>query len=215
VVPTYSNPDANSPTVIEANDYTLSPSSISTVGSNTITVTYGNEDATFNVTATFRGVSFGQGEIESGYSVSNVYTPDNNPSDYPYTTLNSRRACYYLFDKEIEGGHRYRVEATSNYENQGVSISFAFYTQSALNKYANRQDFIPLPSGVLYNIDQYTYGYQTVDSSNPIYVTIPEKTTADPLSVIKVVRVLVKLNANTDLPNDFEITVNMIEDDEQ
>lgn len=127
VTATYDNGDVRTVT-----DYTLSGTL--TVGTSTITVSYGGKTATFTVTVSESALyRLTESDFLRGYGNTPAYG-----SEPHYAESASSRISYNKFDLLLEAGKQYIVEATVTPAYSGTAqMAFQYFNQNALDAVAN------------------------------------------------------------------------------
>lgn len=177
-----------------------------TAGTSVITVSYGGMSTTVEVNVThIIQLIFSNSDFLKKCSVDYRYNSDFN--GVHYCTPSDVRCSYALFDKMLSGGKSYRLSISSSDSRTKVGVQA--FTDSTLAKVANNEDFLAA-SPATPTIDAWDSGWIAFTDGVAV-VTIPEKATSDPLSIIRGTRLSIKIDNGSTygmaIPNGYQISL--------
>jgi hypothetical protein len=166
-------------------NYTLSGTL--TVGTSTITVSYGGKTTTFDVTVSAPAFLYELSESDFSRGLANGVNYNSTP---PYTQVNAKRISYVDFNLLFDGGKTYEIIATSTKDTANMGIQF--FNAALLDDVANHNNI-----GTANTLDD---GWQNLS------VTIAVPATHNN-SAIKGCRITFReSSANPSISSDFKIT---------
>lgn len=170
-------------------DYTLSGTL--TVGTSTITVSYGSKTTTFDVTVTESTLyTLTENDFLRGYG----NTGQRKSDEFPYAEIVNNRISYNKFDLLLEAGKQYVVTATatSAYKDS-AQMGLQYFNQNALNSVASNN---VIGGG---DIDT-TSGWRNLS----ITITVPATINNSPTRGARIT--FRQSSENTSISSDFRIT---------
>lgn len=186
VTATYSNGD-----VLPVTAYTLSGTL--TVGTSTITVSYGGKTTMFTVTVTEITplYTLTENDFLRGYG----NTGTHNDDEPHYAAIADNRISYNKFDLLLEAGKQYVVTATATapYKNS-AEMALQYFNQNVLNSVAINGTFLPA------NLDTTTNNWGNLS----ITITVPAAINNSPTKGARIT--FRQSSENPSISSDFRIT---------